>query len=151
MKLTPEASMRMSASPGPGLGVGRSRTVSASGPPGLRIWMACMSGWMLRESVRRECNTRHPCGTTRTAALLLDYVRIGTTKSSQSLIGDDALVHFLEACDGAVPLDGLDSLLHRGIGRVHLALADDLVVFCREYEVGLAGDSLFALVLLVVS
>src|SRR5277367_4775905 len=44
MKLTPEASMRMSAWPGPGVGVGRSRRVRTSAEPVVRIWMACM--WM---------------------------------------------------------------------------------------------------------
>src|ERR1700730_576381 len=42
MKLTPEASMRRSASPGPGVGVGRSRRVRTSAEPVVRIWMACM-------------------------------------------------------------------------------------------------------------
>src|SRR5436190_19538860 len=44
MKLAPEASMRMRASPGAGVGVGRSRRVRTSAEQVVRIWMACM--WM---------------------------------------------------------------------------------------------------------
>src|SRR5580692_8637247 len=52
MKLTPEASMRMRASPGAGVGVGRSRRVRTSAEPVVRICMACM---VVRVQQAAEC------------------------------------------------------------------------------------------------
>src|SRR6266851_3427332 len=138
MKLTPEAWMRMRASPGPGVGVGRSRRVRASAVPGAQMWMywmgACMRscGGEFRTVTETEWRRHHSSGHGRLRGIL---GRLGQV---------------VQCCDGAVLLDRLDSLLHRRLGGVGLTLAYDFVVLRFQNKVGLRRLRRLALELPIV-